>query len=54
MWGCGWDLCASCSPFQYGCEMCNEDFEKPLPIGESFICPGCEWVNDRKENKERV
>lgn len=54
MFGCGYEYCVSCYPFQYRCEDCATEFATPLAVGDSFVCPECEWVNDRKENKERV
>lgn len=48
-YGCGNLKCHACSPIQYSCEWCGEDFPEPIANSEVFTCPECEWVNNKAD-----
>ena len=43
-YGCGSDACVPCYPLQYGCDLCGNDFDRPVFVTRRerhHLCPEC-------------
>lgn len=48
-YGCGDYTCKNCYPYQYACAYCAEQFPKPIPNGEHYVCEHCNWATDEQD-----